>query len=169
MKTTKTLLAALLLAAASTGWAQNAQRMHNVALESALADEFFAPELVRKYYEEIGLTEEQRSSLQAALAGVKGEYEALQAQQAAATDKVVALARQETIDEAKALAELDALMKIECDIKRMQAKMMILIRNTLTPVQRAQLRELRRGGQSAPAAPAAPAAPVPPPPPPPQK
>ena len=153
MKATKTVLTVLLVAAASAGWAQNPPRMHGSPLEAALADEFFAPDLVRRYHEEINLTEEQKTKLQGALESVKGQYEELQTQQAAATEKIVALAKQETIDEAKALEQPEALMKIECDIKRMQAKMMILIRNTLTPEQRTKLTELKHGTAPAPSVP----------------
>jgi Spy/CpxP family protein refolding chaperone len=58
-------------------------------------------------------------------------------------ERMAALVKQEQLDEQQILAQLDKVLNAEREIKRAQFSLLIQIRNTLTPEQRARLTELR--------------------------
>ena len=79
----------------------------------------------------------------------------LQWQQSAEAEAMGTLLKQEPTDEGKAVAQLDKLLNIENEIKRLHMSVMIKVKNLLKADQQAKLRELRRpsrpeGGQQGP-------------------
>jgi Spy/CpxP family protein refolding chaperone len=68
----------------------------------------------------------------------------LQWQQSAEAEALGGLLKQERTDEAKAMAQLDKLLSIESDVKRLHISMLIKVKNLLTADQQAKLRELKR-------------------------
>ena len=53
------------------------------------------------------------------------------------------LLKQNSVEEAAVLAQLDKVLAAEREIKRTQISLMVRIKNKLTPEQQARLRELR--------------------------
>jgi Spy/CpxP family protein refolding chaperone len=127
----------LLTAAARTAVAQHA------ALDP-IADNLFAPDLLIRHADEVGLDDAQKEFISSQARENRQRYaemqQNLQHQMAALRDIV----RQEHPDEQEALAQLDKVLAGEREIKRAQLSMALAIRGKLTPDQQAKARELRQ-------------------------
>jgi Spy/CpxP family protein refolding chaperone len=108
-----------------------------------IGDAFFSPELVMQHQQTIGLTETQKNVFKTEFRKAQTRFTELQWQLSDESEKLVAIVKQEPLDEAAALAQLDKVLNAEREIKRMQLSLVIQIRNTLTPEQRARLTELK--------------------------
>src|SRR5262249_5857251 len=107
-----------------------------------LGDSLFPPELVMQNQQAIGLSEEQKNTLKADLRKAQQRFIELQWQLQDETEKLVALIKQDRVDEQQTLAQLDKVLAAERDIKRAQFSLLIQIKNHLTPEQRARLQEI---------------------------
>jgi Spy/CpxP family protein refolding chaperone len=107
---------------------------------------FFPPELIMQHQKALALTTEQQTAIRAEMQKMMARFTDLQWQQSAETEAMAALVKQDRPDEKEVLAQLDKLLNIENEIKRLHIGLLIRIKNTLTAEQQAQLRELRRGG-----------------------
>ncbi len=110
-----------------------------------IGDAFFSPELVMQHQQTIGLTDQQKTVFKAELRKAQMRFTELQWQLSDESEKLVALVKQEAVDEQAVLAQLDKVLNAEREIKRTQLSLVIQIRNNLTPEQRARLTELKRG------------------------
>jgi|SRR6266498_479507 len=124
----------------TAGWTC-AQQPANDPIGEAL----FPPELVMQHQQAIGLTDPQKEFLKTELRKMQLRFTELQWQLSDELEKMVALVKQETLDEPAVLAQLDKVLNAEREIKRLQFSLLIHIRNNLTPEQRARLSELKRG------------------------
>ena len=113
-----------------------------------MGDSFFAPELIMQHQQEIGLTDDQKAFLKAETRKVQPRFTELQWQLQDEAEKLLALVKGERVDEKQAIAQLDKLLDIEREVKRLQVTLVIRIKNDLTPEQQAKLAEIRK--QSAP-------------------
>ena len=109
-----------------------------------MEDDFFPPEMLMRAQQAIGLTDDQRDAIRKEMQESVGKFTEFQWQQSAENEKLAALSKADSVDEEKTLAQLDALLKVENEMKRLQARTMIRVRNLLTAEQRAKLREMRR-------------------------
>lgn len=109
-----------------------------------MEDDFFPPEMLMRAQQAIGLTDDQRDAIRKEMQESVGKFTEFQWQQSAENEKLAALSKADAADEEKILAQLDALLKVENEMKRLQARTMIRVRNVLTPEQRTKLREMRR-------------------------
>lgn len=132
-----TLIAFLLLAVATARAQQPAP--------DQLGEAFFSPELVMQHQQTIGLTDQQKSFFKTELRKAQMRFTELQWQLSDESEKLVALVKQEAVDEQAVLTQLDKVLNAEREIKRTQLSLVIQIRNNLTPEQRARLTELKRG------------------------
>ncbi|MEN3335918.1 MAG: hypothetical protein V7641_5283 [Blastocatellia bacterium] len=108
-----------------------------------IGDAFFPPELVMQHQQTIGLTETQKNFFKTEFRKAQTRFTELQWQLSDESEKLVAIVKQEPLDEQAALAQLDKVLNAEREIKRMQLSLVIQIRNNLTPEQRARLTELK--------------------------
>jgi Spy/CpxP family protein refolding chaperone len=108
-----------------------------------LGENLFPPELVMQFQSEIGLTDEQRDTIQGDLQKAGPRFQEMQGQIQEAVDKFVALLKKERIDEKAALAQFDIIQNLERDIKRTHLTLVIGLKNKLTPEQQAKLREVK--------------------------
>lgn len=108
-----------------------------------LGDSLFPPELVMQHQQAIGLSEEQKNSLKAELRKAQMRFTELQWQLQDETEKLIALVKQERVDEQQTLAQLDKVLGAEREIKRAQFSLLIQIKNNLTPEQRSRLQEIK--------------------------
>jgi len=111
--------------------------------QDAIGGNFFPPELVMQNQKAIGLTEEQTKAIREEMQKNMAQFTDLQWQQSAAQETFSGLLKAERIDDKAALAELDKLLAIESQVKKLHLTVMIHIKNILTPEQQAKLRELR--------------------------
>jgi Spy/CpxP family protein refolding chaperone len=111
-----------------------------------LQKSFFAPELVMQHQNAIGLTAEQTTAIRAEMQKMITRFTDLQWQQSAETEAMAALVKQERPDEKQVLAQLDKLLSVENEIKRLHTGMLTRIKNILSSNQQAQLREMTTTG-----------------------
>ena len=108
-----------------------------------IAQNLFAPDLVFKYREVIGLDETQSKSLKDLVQRAQGRFLDLQWDMQAEAGKLVQLLRLPRVDEAAALAQVDKVLAMEREVKRAQVSLLIQIKNLLTPGQQQKLSDLR--------------------------
>jgi Spy/CpxP family protein refolding chaperone len=108
-----------------------------------MADSFFAPELVMQHQQAIGLTDEQKEFFKSEFRKAQTRFTEMQWQMQDEAEKMVALVKQESTSEQQVLAQLDKVLGLEREIKRLQISLLIQIKNKLTPEQRTRLMELK--------------------------
>jgi Spy/CpxP family protein refolding chaperone len=105
---------------------------------------FFAPKMVMEHWEEIGLTRDQQTAIRAEMEKMTAQFNDLQRQESTEGQALTALVNLDRTDENTVLAQLDKLLNIENQIKRLRTGVLIRVKNLLTPQQQAQLRMLGR-------------------------
>lgn len=108
-----------------------------------IAESFFAPELVMQHQQAIGLTDEQKEFFKSEFRKAQTRFTEMQWQMQDEAEKMVALVKQESTSEQQVLAQLDKVLGLEREIKRLQVSLLIQIKNKLTPEQRTRLMELK--------------------------
>jgi len=137
----RTLLAALvlLLAVCLPSGAAGAQ----AKADDAFAKAMFDPQLVLRHAQAIGLTPAQRRSILDELKTAQTALAPLQVDMAEPAFELQEMLEGTRIDEARALAKIDQVLKVENEVKKRQAVFIIRVKNLLTPDQQARLRTLR--------------------------
>ena len=108
-----------------------------------VGNELIPPELIMQHQTEIELTADQRSQIESAIKDTQQQIVPLQFQMEASREKLVAALKAIPADETAALAAADDVMAHENQVKHLHVRLMIRIRNALTPTQIAKLRTLR--------------------------
>lgn len=102
------------------------------------------PELIMQNQQSLGLSDEQKKGIREIMKKSVSDFTDLQWQESAEQEAMALLLKQEKVDEAKAIAQLDKLLNIENGIKRLHMSTMIKVKNLLTAEQQAKLRNLKR-------------------------
>jgi Spy/CpxP family protein refolding chaperone len=113
-----------------------------------IGDSFFAPELVMQHQQAIGLTEEQKEFFKSEFRKAQTRFTEMQWQMQDEAEKMAALVKQESTSEQQVLAQLDKVLNLEREIKRLQISLLIQIKNKLTPEQRTHLMEIKSRASS---------------------
>jgi Spy/CpxP family protein refolding chaperone len=137
------MMTVLLVAAAAPSQARMPGGAPGFMGPPAFLNQLFMPELIMRYQDEIGLTNEQRDAITQAMADAQKKMVELQWQTEAASKKLGDALSESNIDEAAALAEADRVMTLEQQMKKTHLALLIRIKKVLTPSQQAKLRELR--------------------------
>jgi len=116
--------------------------------DDAFAQALFDPQLVLRHAQDIGLSAAQRRTILDELKATQTALGPLQANMTEPALDLVELLGQTRVDEARVAAKMDQVLKIENEVKKQQATLLIRIKNALTPEQQARLRELRRAEAS---------------------
>jgi Spy/CpxP family protein refolding chaperone len=143
MKLKACVLCAFLLLTASTLYGQQMSPDQRPPANDPLGENFFPPELVMQHQQAIGLSDEQKNFFKAEFRKAQTRFTELQWQLQDELEKLVAVVKQDSVDESQALAQLDKVLGAEREIKRQQFALVILIKNKLTPEQRARLMEIK--------------------------
>ena len=130
------------------GGAGGASGQHRGAPD-LMAENFFPPELIMQNQKALNLTTDQQTAIRAEMQKTMAKFTDLQWQQSAEGEALEALLKQERVDEKAALAQLDKLLTIEGEVKRLHFGTMVRVKNLLTTEQQAQLRELKKQGRPA--------------------
>jgi Spy/CpxP family protein refolding chaperone len=109
-----------------------------------IAENLFPPELVIRYAQEIGLTDEQKEALKPEVEKAQARFKELQPQLQQEVQAGAALLKEERPDTEKVLAQLDKVLAVEREMKRLQLTVLIAIKSKLTAAQQTQLQELKR-------------------------
>ena len=119
------------------------------AAADPFADALFPPELVLLARDHIALTPEQQEALHARMEKTKSRSDELRAKLERETAALATLAKQERVDEASLVAQLDKVLDVEREVKHLHLGLVVAIKNLLTPEQQAKLREIAKDGGSA--------------------
>lgn len=111
--------------------------------DNPLADGVYPPELVMQHQQAIGLSEDQRNAIKTEVRAAQAKFTEWQWKLQDEMEKMAAIVKQPRVDEQQALAQLEKILSVEREIKRMQVALLLRIKNRLTPEQQAQLNELR--------------------------
>jgi Spy/CpxP family protein refolding chaperone len=136
------LTAAFLVAAAGTAAAQ-ANPTNPANPEPDFARHVFAPELVMKYQQRIGLRPEQRTAITEAIQRAQSTMVEHQWRMLDEAQKLGDLLQAPTVNESAVLGQVDRVLGIEREVKRAQMALLVRIKNTLTREQQSALRALR--------------------------
>ncbi len=107
-----------------------------------LGGTLFPPELVMQHQQAIGLSEAQRTSIVSGVQKAQARFTELQWQLHGEMGTMASLLQQARGDEHKILAQLDRVLAIEREIKRVHIALIVRIKNTLTLEQRGRLQEI---------------------------
>jgi Spy/CpxP family protein refolding chaperone len=157
MKTATAILAAAALAAGTAVMAQQPPPPGPAAPGGAMgprgaglmrpgdpiSENLAPPELIMQHQKALGLKEEQQLAIRTDMQKTMARFTDLQWQQSAEAEALAALLKQERPDEKQVLDQLDKLMAIENEIKRLHLGAMIRVNLALTAEQREKLRDLR--------------------------
>jgi Spy/CpxP family protein refolding chaperone len=116
-------------------------------LGRAMEELFFPPELVMHNQQAIGLSDGQQETIRAEMQKAMGRFTDLQWQQSAQVESLETLCKKQPVDEKAVLAQLDKLLAIESEIKRLNFASLVRVKNILTPEQQQKLRDLDHRGQ----------------------
>lgn len=108
-----------------------------------LGENLFPPELVMQHQHALGLSDEQKTFFKKKLREAQEFFTESQWRLQDEMEKMVALVKQDHVDESQTIAQLDKILNIEGDIKRRHIALLIKIKNGLTAEQQTKLRELR--------------------------
>jgi len=111
-----------------------------------VAAALISPDVVMTHQDALGLSDAQRRAIQSDMQSAQQRFTQFQWQLAAATEKMVSLLKQGHVDQSKALAALDGVLKLEREVKRTQLTLMIEIKNELTADQQERARRLAGNG-----------------------
>lgn len=106
------------------------------------AGNLFPPELIMQHQQALGLSEEQKNFLKAELRKMQTRFTELQWDLQDEMEKLTTLMKQDQVDEAQVLTQLDKVFGLEREIKRTHIGLLIRVRNKLTLEQQARLREI---------------------------
>jgi len=95
-----------------------------------------------QHQQALGFSEEQKKFLRTELRDTQTRLTDLQWSLQDEVEKLAALVKQEQVDEAGTLNQLDKVLAGEREIKRAQIGLLIRIKNKLTPEQQSRLREI---------------------------
>jgi Spy/CpxP family protein refolding chaperone len=107
------------------------------------AGNLFPPELLMRHQQALSLSEEQKNFLSAELSKLQTRVTELQWDLQKEVEKLAVLMKQDQVDEAQALTQLDKVLSLEREIKRAHIGLLIRIKNKLDPEQLAKLREIQ--------------------------
>lgn len=108
-----------------------------------LAKHLFPPELIMQRQTDIGLRDTQRDQISAELQKAQQTFMSVQWRIAAEAGKMDQLLQADVVNEAGVLAQADAILNLEREVKRTHLALLIRIRNLLTEEQRRRLTQLR--------------------------
>jgi Spy/CpxP family protein refolding chaperone len=95
---------------------------------------------------EIGLDDAQKTAIKNEVMKVQGRFTDLQFELQGESEKMIRLLQEKPVDETKVLAEVDRILGIEKEVKKMQVALLVRIKNVLSPAQQAKLTEIQKSG-----------------------
>ena len=115
---------------------------HSKKAADPFAGAFFPPELVLLAQDRIALTPVQLETVRARVAKTQQRSDELRVKLERETAALAALTKQERVEEAPLLAQLDKVLDVERELKHLHVGMGVALKNLLTPEQLAKLREM---------------------------
>ncbi len=111
--------------------------------EDPLSRYLYPPELVFDHQQAIGLSDAIRQKIQEAVVEAQRKFFGLQLAMGKETEALKNLLQGGSVDEDAVLKQIDQVLGVEREVKRVQLSLMIKIKNALTPEQQTTLRKIR--------------------------
>ena len=111
--------------------------------DDPIGQSLFPPEMLMKYQTEIGLDENQQTTIKGEIQKAQSKFMDFQWQMQTETQKMMKLLQAKPVDEVKVLAQADKVMDLEREVKKTQLTLLIRIKNSLSEQQQSKLMELR--------------------------
>lgn len=134
------LVLAALIAVASPARAQPAPPP---AGPDPIGDRLFAPDLIMSHQAELGLDDATRRAMVTEVQRFQVDAVKIQWNLKDAGEALAKLLASPAVDEAQALAQANKVMALEHDLKLAHLRLLIRLKNKLTPAQQQRLRALR--------------------------
>lgn len=103
---------------------------------------FYPPELVLLAQDRIALTPEQLEAVRARWEKTQQRSDELRVKMERETAALAVLTKQERVDEAPLLAQLDKVLEVEREVKHLNLGAAVAAKNLLTPEQQVKMREI---------------------------
>ncbi len=98
--------------------------------------------------QEIGLDDDQRNSIRNEVHKAQGRFLDLQFELQGESEKLGCLLQEKPVDESRVLAQIDRILALEKDVKRIQIALLVRIKNLLKPDQQSRLTKGLHGDAS---------------------
>ena len=108
-----------------------------------LAHAMFPPELIMGHARQLGLTDEQKAFMRSEIQKTTASFQELQWKLQDQMELLHETMKSTVVNEPQALAQLDKVLDIEREIKRLHIGLAIRLKNRLTPEQQEQLQKMR--------------------------
>jgi Spy/CpxP family protein refolding chaperone len=111
-----------------------------------LAGAFFPPEMILMASDQIGITQQQQEDLRSRVEKIQPRSEELRVKLERETSALSTLAKQNHVDEAAILSQLDRVLDAERELKHLHIGLVVQVKNMLTVEQQAKLRAIAASG-----------------------
>jgi Spy/CpxP family protein refolding chaperone len=108
-----------------------------------LAHLMFPPDMIMGHARQLNLTEEQKTYMRAEIQKSTTTFQELQWRLQDQMELLQETMKSSSVNEAQALAQLDKVLDVEREIKRLHIGLAVRLKNRLTPEQQEQLHKMR--------------------------
>src|SRR5690242_2885662 len=108
-----------------------------------LAHLMFPPDMILDHARQLNLTDEQKAFMRAEVQKATSAFQDLQWKLQDQAELLHETMKSTSVNEAQALAQLDKVLDIEREIKRLHIGLAVRLKNRLTPEQQEQLHKMR--------------------------
>lgn len=108
-----------------------------------LGDVMFPPDFILGHARQLGLTDDQKSYMRSEVQKTMNSFTELQWKLQDETEQLHETLKTTSVNEEQALAQLNKVLDIEREIKRLQIGLGVRLKNRLTPEQQSQLQKMR--------------------------
>ena len=108
-----------------------------------LAHLMFPPDMIMGHARQLNLTDEQKAYMRAEIQKTTTMYQELQWKLQDQSELLHETMKSASVNEQQALAQLDKVLEIEREIKRLHIGLAVRLKNRLTPEQQEQLQKMR--------------------------
>jgi len=108
-----------------------------------LAHLMFPPDMILGHARELNLTDEQKAFMRAEVQKATSAFQELQWKLQDQAELLHETMKSTSVNEQQALAQLDRVLEIEREIKRLHIGLAVRLKNRLTPEQQEQLHKMR--------------------------
>ena len=108
-----------------------------------LAHLMFPPDMILGHTRELNLTEDQKTFMRSEVQKTTAAFQDLQWKLQDQMELLQQTMKSTTVDEQQALAQLDKVLDLEREIKRLHIGLAVRLKNRLTPEQQDQLHKMR--------------------------
>jgi Spy/CpxP family protein refolding chaperone len=103
----------------------------------------FPPDMIMAHARELNLTDEQKTFMRSEVAKATATFQDLQWKLQDQMELLHETMKSTSVNEQQALAQLDKVLDIEREIKRLHIALAVRLKNRLTPEQQDQLHKMR--------------------------